>query len=96
MILSSNKFMKKKLHIIIISDNIIGLLIRIILIFNRRNLKIKNFSFLEKKLNNNYYYIIKIEIFFQFLKIENVIKQIKKIIGINKLFLYNLNLKRNL
>ncbi len=88
--------MKKKLHIIIISDNIIGLLIRIILIFNRRNLKIKNFSFLEKKLNNNYYYIIKIEIFFQFLKIENVIKQIKKIIGINKLFLYNLNLKRNL
>ncbi|MFP3037149.1 MAG: acetolactate synthase [Candidatus Karelsulcia muelleri] len=80
--------MKKKLHIIIISDNIIVLLIRIILIFNRRNLKIKNFSFLEKKLNNNYYYIIKIEIFFQFLKIENVIKQIKKIIGINKLFLY--------
>lgn len=90
MILSSNKFMKKKLHIIIISDNIIGLLIRIILIFNRRNLKIKNFSFLEKKLNNNYYYIIKIEIFFQFLKIENVIKQIKKIIGIKKLFIYNL------
>ncbi|XMD31475.1 MAG: acetolactate synthase [Candidatus Karelsulcia muelleri] len=86
--------MKKKLHIIIISDNIIVLLIRIILIFNRRNLKIKNFSFLEKKLNNNYYYIIKIEIFFQFLKIENVIKQIKKIIGINKLFLYNL--KRNI
>ncbi|XME00256.1 MAG: acetolactate synthase [Candidatus Karelsulcia muelleri] len=84
--------MKKKLHIIIISDNIIGLLIRIILIFNRRNLKIKNFSFLEKKLNNNYYYIIKIEIFFQFLKIENVIKQIKKIIGINKLFLYNLKI----
>lgn len=82
--------MKKKLHIIIISDNIIGLLIRIILIFNRRNLKIKNFSFLEKKLNNNYYYIIKIEIFFQFLKIENVIKQIKKIIGIKKLFIYNL------
>lgn len=94
MILSSNKFMKKKLHIIIISDNIIVLLIRIILIFNRRNLKIKNFSFLEKKLNNNYYYIIKIEIFFQFLKIENVIKQIKKIIGINKLFIYNL--KRNI
>ncbi len=92
MILSSNKFMKKKLHIIIISDNIIGLLIRIILIFNRINLKIKNFSFLEKKLNNNYYYIIKIEIFFQFLKIENVIKQIKKIIGINKLFLYNLKI----
>ncbi|XMD32991.1 MAG: acetolactate synthase [Candidatus Karelsulcia muelleri] len=92
MILSSNKFMKKKLHIIIISDNIIVLLIRIILIFNRRNLKIKNFSFLEKKLNNNYYYIIKIEIFFQFLKIENVIKQIKKIIGINKLFLYNLKI----
>ncbi|WP_110482874.1 acetolactate synthase [Candidatus Karelsulcia muelleri] len=84
--------MKKKLHIIIISDNIIVLLIRIILIFNRRNLKLKNFSFLEKKLNNNYYYIIKIEIFFQFLKIENVIKQIKKIIGINKLFLYNLNI----
>ncbi|WP_239493601.1 MAG: acetolactate synthase [Candidatus Karelsulcia muelleri] len=84
--------MKKKLHIIIISDNIIVLLIRIILIFNRRNLKIKNFSFLEKKLNNNYYYIIKIEIFFQFLKIENVIKQIKKIIGINKLFLYNLKI----
>lgn len=92
MIFSSNKFMKKKLHIIIISDNIIVLLIRIILIFNRRNLKIKNFSFLEKKLNNNYYYIIKIEIFFQFLKIENVIKQIKKIIGINKLFLYNFKL----
>ncbi|YCJ93986.1 MAG: acetolactate synthase [Candidatus Karelsulcia muelleri] len=92
MILSSNKFMKKKLHIIIISDNIIVLLIRIILIFNRRNLKIKNFSFLEKKLNNNYYYIIKIEILFQFLKIENVIKQIKKIIGINKLFLYNLKI----
>ncbi|XMD99269.1 MAG: acetolactate synthase [Candidatus Karelsulcia muelleri] len=84
--------MKKKLHIIIISDNIIVLLIRIILIFNRRNLKIKNFSFLEKKLKNNYYYIIKIEIFFQFLKIENVIKQIKKIIGINKLFLYNLKI----
>ncbi|XMD33664.1 MAG: acetolactate synthase [Candidatus Karelsulcia muelleri] len=84
--------MKKKLHIIIISDNIIVLLIRIILIFNRRNLKIKNFSFLEKKLNNNYYYIIKIEIFFQFLKIENVIKQIKKIIGINKLFIYNLKI----
>ncbi|WP_239493555.1 acetolactate synthase [Candidatus Karelsulcia muelleri] len=84
--------MKKKLHIIIISDNIIVLLIRIILIFNRRNLKIKNFSFLEKKLNNNYYYIIKIEILFQFLKIENVIKQIKKIIGINKLFLYNLKI----
>ncbi|WP_110473542.1 acetolactate synthase [Candidatus Karelsulcia muelleri] len=94
MILSSNKFMKKKLHIIIISDNIIVLLIRIILIFNRRNLKIKNFSFLEKKLNNNYYYIIKIEIFFQFLKIENVIKQIKKIIGINKLFLYNLKINK--
>ncbi|XMD31985.1 MAG: acetolactate synthase [Candidatus Karelsulcia muelleri] len=94
MILSSNKFMKKKLHIIIISDNIIVLLIRIILIFNRRNLKIKNFSFLEKKLKNNYYYIIKIEIFFQFLKIENVIKQIKKIIGINKLFLYNLKINR--
>ncbi len=86
--------MKNKLHIIIISDNIIVLLIRIILIFNRRNLKIKNFSFLEKKLNNNYYYIIKIEIFFKFLKIENVIKQIKKIIGINKFFLYNL--KRNI
>ncbi|WP_239493544.1 acetolactate synthase [Candidatus Karelsulcia muelleri] len=86
--------MKKKLHIIIISDNIIVLLIRIILIFNRRNLKIKNFSFLEKKLNNNYYYIIKIEIFFQFLKIENVIKQIKKIIGINKLFLYNLKINK--
>ncbi|XZQ54557.1 MAG: acetolactate synthase [Candidatus Karelsulcia muelleri] len=84
--------MKKKLHIIIISDNIIVLLIRIILIFNRRNLKLKNFSFLEKKLNNNYYYIIKIEILFQFLKIENVIKQIKKILGINKLFLYNLNI----
>ncbi|NHU72518.1 acetolactate synthase [Candidatus Sulcia muelleri] len=79
---------------IIISDNIIVLLIRIILIFNRRNLKIKNFSFLEKKLNNNYYYIIKIEIFFQFLKIENVIKQIKKIIGINKLFLYNLKINK--
>lgn len=94
MILSSNKFMKKKLHIIIISDNIIVLLIRIILIFNRRNLKIKNFSFLEKKLNNNYYYIIKIEIFFQFLKIENVIKQIKKIIGINKLFIYNLKINK--
>ncbi|XZQ52022.1 MAG: acetolactate synthase [Candidatus Karelsulcia muelleri] len=92
MIFSSNKFMKKKLHIIIISDNIIVLLIRIILIFNRRNLNLKNFSFLEKKLNNNYYYIIKIEIFFQFLKIENVIKQIKKILGINKLFLYNLNI----
>ncbi|AHL31356.1 MAG: acetolactate synthase [Candidatus Karelsulcia muelleri] len=88
--------MKNKLHIIIISDNIIVLLIRIILIFNRRNLKIKNFSFLEKKLNNNYYYIIKIEIefFFQFLKIENVIKQIKKIIGINKLFLYNLKINK--
>ncbi|XMD33432.1 MAG: acetolactate synthase [Candidatus Karelsulcia muelleri] len=86
--------MKKKLHIIIISDNIIVLLIRIIFIFNRRNLKLKKFSFLEKKLNNNYYYIIKIEIFFQFLKIENVIKQIKKIIGINKLFIYNL--KRNI
>ncbi|XZQ54305.1 MAG: acetolactate synthase [Candidatus Karelsulcia muelleri] len=86
--------MKKKLHIIIISDNIIVLLIRIILIFNRRNLNLKNFSFLEKKLNNNYYYIIKIEIFFQFLKIENVIKQIKKILGINKLFLYNLNIYR--
>ncbi|WGS82873.1 MAG: acetolactate synthase [Candidatus Karelsulcia muelleri] len=81
--------MKNKLHIIIISDNIIVLLIRIILIFNRRNLKIKNFSFLEKKLNNNYYYIIKIEFLFQFFKIENVIKQIKKIIGIKKLFLYN-------
>ncbi|ACU52973.1 putative acetolactate synthase small subunit [Candidatus Sulcia muelleri SMDSEM] len=94
MILSSNKFMKKKLHIIIISDNIIVLLIRIILIFNRRNLKIQNFSFLEKKLNNNYYYIIKIEIFFQFLKIENVIKQIKKIIGINKLFIYNLKINK--
>lgn len=89
MIFSSNKFMKNKLHIIIISDNIIVLLIRIILIFNRRNLKIKNFSFLEKKLNNNYYYIIKIEFLFQFFKIENVIKQIKKIIGIKKLFLYN-------
>ncbi|WGS82633.1 MAG: acetolactate synthase [Candidatus Karelsulcia muelleri] len=88
--------MKNKLHIIIISDNIIVLLIRIILIFNRRNLKIKNFSFLEKKLNNNYYYIIKIEIefFFKFLKIENVIKQIKKIIGINKLFLYNLKINK--
>lgn len=86
--------MKNKLHIIIISDNIIVLLIRIILIFNRRNLKIKNFSFLEKKLNNNYYYIIKIEFLFQFLKIENVIKQIKKIIGINKLFLYNFKINK--
>jgi len=40
----------KKINIIIISDNIIGLLIRMILIFNRRNININNIILINKKI----------------------------------------------
>ncbi|BAO66431.1 hypothetical protein [Candidatus Karelsulcia muelleri] len=78
--------MNKKLHIILISDNLIGSLIRILLTLNRRNINFKKISLLEKKLFTNYFYIIKFEI--KTKKVYKIIKPIKKIIGINKIFFY--------
>ncbi|ABS30659.1 hypothetical protein [Candidatus Karelsulcia muelleri] len=81
----------KKINIIIISDNIIGLLIRIILIFNRRNININNIILINKKLYTNYVYIIKIEIKnYKIYNFNKIIKQIKRIIGIKKIYFYNL------
>jgi len=81
----------KKINIIIISDNIIGLLIRIILIFNRRNININNIILINKKLYTNYVYIIKIEIKnYKIYNFYKIIKQIKRIIGIKKIYFYNL------
>lgn len=81
----------KKINIIIISDNIIGFLIRIILIFNRRNLNINNIILINKKLYTNYVYIIKIEIKnYKIYNFQKIIKQIKRIIGIKKIYFYNL------
>lgn len=81
----------KKINIIIISDNIIGFLIRIILIFNRRNLNINNIILINKKLYTNYVYIIKIEIKnYKIYNFNKIIKQIKRIIGIKKIYFYNL------
>ncbi|AIZ48956.1 acetolactate synthase small subunit [Candidatus Karelsulcia muelleri] len=81
----------KKINIIIISDNIIGLLIRIILIFNRRNININNIILINKKLYTNYVYIIKIEIKnYQIYYFNKIIKQIKRILGIKKIYFYNL------
>ncbi|XOS86661.1 MAG: acetolactate synthase [Candidatus Karelsulcia muelleri] len=77
----------KKINIIIISDNILGLLIRIILIFNRRNININNIILINKKLYTNYVYIIKIEIKnYKIYNFNKIIKQIKKIIGIKKIY----------
>lgn len=78
--------MNKKLHIIIISDNLIGSLIRILLTLNRRNINIHKISLLENKLFTNDFYIIKFEI--KTTKVYKIIKPIKKIIGINKIFFY--------
>uniref|UniRef100_UPI0032B1CE16 acetolactate synthase n=1 Tax=Candidatus Karelsulcia muelleri TaxID=336810 RepID=UPI0032B1CE16 len=78
--------MNKKLHIILISDNLIGSLIRILLTLNRRNINIHKISLLENKLFTNYFYIIKFEI--KTKKVYQIIKPIKKIIGINKIFFY--------
>ncbi|WP_259082715.1 acetolactate synthase [Candidatus Karelsulcia muelleri] len=81
----------KKINIIIISDNIIGLLIRMILIFNRRNIKINNIILINKKLYTNYVYIIKIEITnYKIYYFNKIIKQIKRILGIKKIYFYNL------
>ncbi|WP_259285765.1 acetolactate synthase [Candidatus Karelsulcia muelleri] len=81
----------KKINIIIISDNIIGLLIRMILIFNRRNIKINNMILINKKLYTNYVYIIKIEITnYKIYYFNKIIKQIKRILGIKKIYFYNL------
>ncbi|WP_259125494.1 acetolactate synthase [Candidatus Karelsulcia muelleri] len=81
----------KKINIIIISDNIIGLLIRMILIFNRRNIKIHNLILINKKLYTNYVYIIKIEITnYKIYYFNKIIKQIKRILGIKKIYFYNL------
>ncbi|ASS47008.1 acetolactate synthase [Candidatus Karelsulcia muelleri] len=81
----------KKINIIIISDNIIGFLIRIILIFNRRNININNIILINKKLYTNYVYIIKIEIKnYKIYNFNKIIKQIKRIIGIKKIYFYNL------
>jgi len=81
----------KKINIIIISDNIIGLLIRIILIFNRRNININNIILINKILYTNYVYIIKIEIKnYKIYNFNKIIKQIKRIIGIKKIYFYNL------
>ncbi|WP_259288386.1 acetolactate synthase [Candidatus Karelsulcia muelleri] len=81
----------KKINIIIISDNIIGLLIRMILIFNRRNIKINNLILINKKLYTNYVYIIKIEITnYKIYYFNKIIKQIKRILGIKKIYFYNL------
>ncbi|AGS33481.1 acetolactate synthase small subunit [Candidatus Karelsulcia muelleri] len=78
-------------NIIIISDNIIGLLIRIILIFNRRNININNIILINKKLYTNYVYIIKIEIKnYKIYYFNKIIKQIKRILGIKKIYFYNL------
>lgn len=80
----------KKINIIIISDNIIGFLIRIILIFNRRNININNIILINKKLYTNYVYIIKIEIKnYKIYNFNKIIKQIKRIIGIKKIYFYN-------
>lgn len=77
----------KKINIIIISDNILGLLIRIIIIFNRRNININNIILINKKLYTNYVYIIKIEIKnYKIYNFHKIIKQIKRIIGIKKIY----------
>lgn len=84
----------KKINIIIISDSIIGFLIRMILIFNRRNININNIILINKKLYTNYVYIIKIEIKnYKIYNFNKIIKQIKRIIGIKKIYFFNLKSK---
>lgn len=68
------------------ADNIYRLLSRILIIFNRRNLDIQGITFFKIKNTNIYQYTIDLECIET--QIYHLIKQIEKIIGVNKAF-YN-------
>lgn len=68
------------------ADNISRLLSRILILFNRRNLKITGMTFLIIEKNNLQQYSIDLECLET--QIAHLIKQIEKIIGVNKAF-YN-------
>lgn len=78
--------MKKNFRIMISTDNISRLLSRILIIFNRRNLDIKSITFFKVKNTNINKYTIDLECIETL--ISHLIKQIEKIIGVNKAF-YN-------
>lgn len=77
--------MNKKIKIIISGDNISRLLSRILIIFNRRNIFIQKINIYESKIHNNkIYYSYNIYIKCIEDKINNIIKQLEKLIGVLK------------
>lgn len=68
------------------TDNISRLLSRILIIFNRRNLDIQRITFIKVENTNIHQYTIDLECIEN--QIHFLIKQIEKIIGVNKAF-YN-------
>lgn len=78
--------MKKNFRIMVSTDNISRLLSRILIIFNRRNLDIKGITFIKVENTNIHQYTIYLECIEN--QIYHLIKQIEKIIGVNKAF-YN-------
>ncbi|WP_185873917.1 ACT domain-containing protein [Blattabacterium cuenoti] len=74
--------MKDQFRIIILGENQIRLLSRILIIFNRKNIKINyiNFSNYENETIDNFKYIIDLECFEE--QLMKITKLIEKLIGI--------------
>lgn len=76
--------MEEKFKIIISADDLSRLLVRILIIFNRRNLFIESIKVYKIKKSNIFKYIICLKCFNS--QISNLIKQIDKLIGVSKVF----------
>lgn len=76
----------------IIANNFSRLISRILIIFNRRNLVIKNMNISQDETSNIMCYTIDLE------NIEDnmtqLIKQIKKLIGVSHVFYHNTDIKK--
>ncbi|XCI74925.1 MAG: ACT domain-containing protein [Flavobacteriales bacterium] len=78
--------MKQKFRIMILADDLSRLLSRILIIFNRRNLTIKNMNICQGVTPEVLRYTIDLECIDN--QIDQLIKQIEKLIGVNYIFYY--------
>ncbi len=78
---------KQEYTLIIVTENNIGLLNRITVVFTRRKLNIDSITASESKLKDIYSYTIVLKVDSDLIKI--VAKQTEKIIGVYKVFIYD-------
>ncbi|XOD66515.1 MAG: ACT domain-containing protein [Flavobacteriales bacterium Tduv] len=85
--------MKKPFRIIILADNLSRLINRILIVFNRRNLIIKSMNVCQGESPDILHYTIDLECIED--QINQLIKQIEKLIGVSRAFYHRSDTERS-